>query len=112
MNYNNPNPRKNLENAITDLGVNVILAPLALFVLVIGLFGLVALAFGKDSDWGLIPKVLVAIGVPTILYCLFFYPRIGNTIIIVWICILYGSLAIGFFGTIIWWCFKDYFALF
>lgn len=107
-----PMNRRNLESFVSNVGVNVFLAPIALFVLVCLLGGLVVAAFGKNSDWGQLPKILVGIGVPALVIAAVSNVRIGNTIFILWYCLFWGSIAIGFLGTIVYAAFKDYFELF
>jgi len=113
--YNNqlePMNRRILESFINSVTVNVILAPISLFVLVCLLGGLVAEVFGKNSDWGLIPRLLVGIGVPTLVIAAVSNVRIGNIIFILWYCLFWGAIAIGFLGTIIYAAFTDYLELF
>lgn len=114
--YNNPNQYENFKEGISrdvpNIAVNMVLAPISLFVLVCLLGGLVAEVFGKNSDWGPIPRILVAVGVPTLVIAAVSNVRIGNAIFIIWYCLFWGSIAIGFLGTIIYASFKNYFELF
>lgn len=107
-----PINRRSLESFIDNVTVNVILAPISLFVLVCILGGLVAEVFGKNSDWGLIPKILVGIGVPTLVIAAVSNVRIGNTIFIIWYCLFWGTVGIALFGSICYFAFTDYLELF
>ena len=104
--------RSSFEDFVSNVTINVVLAPIALFVLVMLLGGLAVLAFGKNSDWGMFPKMLVAVGVPALVISAVTNVRVGNTIFILWYCLFWGVLAIGFFGTIIYAAFSNYFDLF
>lgn len=104
--------RSSLENFVANVTVNVLLAPIALLVLVALLGGLVVAAFGKNSDWGLIPKILVGIGIPTLVIAAVSNVRVGNTIFIIWYCLFWGAAGIALFGSIFYFAFTDYLELF
>jgi len=69
--------------------INQIVAPLALFLLVMTLVALVLLTFGKIEIFGQTGKLAVGIAVPLfILLCLRF-KRFGNAVFVGWVFVLY-----------------------
>lgn len=105
-----------VEREISNFAVNSILSPIALLALVILLLMLFPLAFGSDSDWGLLPKALVGVGVPALVIASLINKRIGNAVFLIW----YVAFWLGIWGVVVYyflypiikWSFSGYMELF
>ena len=105
-----------VERELSDFAVNSLLSPIALLALVIFLLMLFPLAFGSDSDWGIITKALVGVGVPALVIASLINKQIGNTVFLIWYVVFWlgvvGIFAYFFFIPIIKWSFSGYMDLF
>lgn len=110
------NTKAKLEREISNFAVNSILSPIALLALVILLLMLIPLAFGSDSNWGIIPKAMVGVGVPALIIASLINKRVGNTVFLIWYVVfwlgIWGVVAYFFFIPIIKWSFGGYMDLF
>ena len=60
-------PNGFLGKLIYGFALNSVFLPITFLTLVLAVAGLTILAFGKSSDWGIVPKTLVAIGLPILI---------------------------------------------
>lgn len=82
-------PNGFLGKLIYGFALNSVFLPITFFTLVGSIGGLIVLAFGKSSDWGIVPKTIVAIGLPTLIISMILSTRIGNIVMGIWMLLHY-----------------------
>ncbi len=91
-------PNSAIGRFLYSIALNNVFAPVALLSLLIAILYLPVLAFGKGSDWNIISKGLVAIGLPILVIGMVISKRFGNIVMGIWMFALY----LAFVALVIW----------
>lgn len=71
------------------LAINQVVAPLALFLLIMTLAALVLLTFGKIEFFGQSGELVVGVVMPLFIILCLFFKRFGNAVFVIWVYLLY-----------------------
>jgi hypothetical protein len=102
------NFKEGIKRDVPAFAVNTILAPIALLALMLMFALFVYYAFGKTSDWGLIPKMFVGIGEPIIILLALINKDFGNKLFLLWYGLFWTILGVGIFGGLTYFVLIDY----
>lgn len=105
-NNSRDNPISKSFDYLGALLINQIFAPIALFLLVMTLVGLVLAAFGKGELFGQYGKLLVGVFVTLFIFLCLVFKRFGNAVFIIWVFTLYVIFILTPLAAIVYVCLK------
>lgn len=105
----NDNPVTKIFDFLGALLINQIVAPIALFLLVMTLVALVLLAFGKGEFFGQTGKFVVGIFIPLFIVLCLRFKRFGNAVFVGWVFVLYVIFILTPLLAIVYVCLKPAF---